>query len=481
MPHIVDGIPNICGNEEERIKHKPHKDTLYYAPLSNINIKKVQSCFGIALHMHQPTIPAKTDDLRTAGLISNLQHMMEHQYIHDNHNAPIFLWCYSRMSEFIRELVAEGHNPRVMLDYSGNLLWGLHQMGEERVLENLALITSDRKYYRYAEWLGTMWSHAVVSSTPVPDIRLHIEAWQEHFASIFGFSALRRVKGFSAPEMHLPIHPDVCFEYVKALNECGYQWLIVQEHTIENLDASGIKCHNFPHRLVAKNSLGETAEITVLIKTQGSDTKLVAQMQPYAEAKTKHRQEYCKKSISPYVVQIGDGENGGVMMNEFPAAYIGAFQEIGTEGVVSMNGSEYLEFIKELGVKEEDFIPVQPVSQHFIWEVIDSYSPGAADRAVDKVKQKHPNFNLDKASWTNDKNWVRGYESLLDPINKLSAEFHKCFDDKKVDKKSRVYREALLYLLLSQTSCFRYWGVGIWTDYAKEIVRRGMEALKRHK
>ena len=35
------------------------------------------------------------------------------------------------------------------------------------------------------------------------------------------------------------------------------------------------------------------------------------------------------------------------------------------------------------------------------------------------------------------------------------------------------------YLLLSQTSCFRYWGEGIWTEYAKEICRRGMEALSK--
>jgi hypothetical protein len=34
-----------------------------------------------------------------------------------------------------------------------------------------------------------------------------------------------------------------------------------------------------------RNSRGEVIAITALIKTQGSDTKLVAQMQPYHEAK----------------------------------------------------------------------------------------------------------------------------------------------------------------------------------------------------
>ncbi|MFM8966648.1 MAG: glycosyl hydrolase family 57, partial [Vulcanococcus sp.] len=42
-----------------------------------------------------------------------------------------------------------------------------------------------------------------------------------------------------------------------------------------------------------------------------------------------------------------------------------------------------------------------------------------------------------------------------------------------------VYREALLHLLLLETSCFRYWGQGTWTDYAREIHRRG-EALLAH-
>ena len=479
MPYIKD-FPTICGNEK-KIKTYTTRREDFYGPISNIDIDKVQSSFGIALHMHQPTIPAQTDDLRGAGLISNLQYMMEHQHIHDNHNAPIFLWCYQRMSDFIIELVKEGRNPRVMLDYSGNLLWGLKQMGEEKVLDKLRIVTTDRKYHRYVEWLGTMWSHAVVPSSPVPDIRLHIRAWQEHFASIFGYRTLKHIKGFTAPEMQLPIHPDVCYEYVKTLRECGYEWLMVQEHTIENIDGTSIRRPHFPHRLVAKNSIGETQEITALIKTQGSDAKLVAQMQPYYEAKTKTREDYCDKNIPPFVLQISDGENGGVMMNEFPAAYKLVFRQIGREGVVAMNGSEYLGFVKNMGIKENDFIPVQPISQHKIWQFVDEYKVGATHEAIKKAKEKYPNFNLERGSWTNDKDWVKDYKDLLDPINRLSVEFHNHFDGKDVDTLDPVYKEALLYLLLSQTSCFRYWGSGIWTEYAKEICRRGKEVLNRKK
>lgn len=470
-------MPDICGNEEKISKAVKGGKGLY-APISNIKFDRVQSSFGIALHMHQPTILNGTGDLKTAPLISNLQYMMEHQNIGDNHNAPVFLQCYSRISDFVRELAAAGHNPRIMLDYSGNLLWGLKQMGEERVLENLKRITSDKKYHRHVEWAGTMWSHAVVTSTPVPDIKLHIMAWRHHFASIFGEDALARVNGFSPPEMHLPIHPDVCFEYVKALKECGYEWLMVQEHTVENMDGKGIRRPHFPHKLVARNSLGEVLEIAAIIKTQGSDNKLIGQMQPYYEAKARCREEYGGKNIPPFVFQIGDGENGGVVMNEFPPMYKQVFNEAGTEGVVAMNGSEYLEFIKENGIDERAFIPIQPISQHRVWKHVTDYHPGACDEAIRMVHEKDGGFNLDKGSWTNDKSWVHGYENVLDPVNKLSAVFHERYDNAKIGTNDPQYKKALLYLLLSQTSCFRYWGQGIWTEYAKEICRRGMEALK---
>jgi hypothetical protein len=223
--------------------------------------------------------------------------------------------------------------------------------------------------------------------------------------------------------------------------------------------------------------MGEKLEITVLVKTQGSDNKLIGQMQPYYEAKGLNHEKYCGTDLPPFVSQIGDGENGGVMMNEFPNMYKIVFQEVGEDGTVGMNGTEYLDFVKEAGLKEEAFMPVQPVSQSKIWEFLKEYSMGAADRAIEKAKQKYPGFSLEKASWTSDKDWVKGYGDVMDPIIQLSFAFHKKFDNKEADKSGKNYKDALFYLLLSQTSCFRYWGTGIWTDYAKEICRRGMEAL----
>ena len=84
---------------------------------------------------------------------------------------------------------------------------------------------------------------------------------------------------------------------------------------------------------------------------------------------------------------------------------------------------------------------------------------------------------MDGGSWTNNISWVRGYENVLTPMNKLSAQFHEALDNRKIDTNSHAYRNTLFHLLVSQTSCFRYWGQGMWTDYALEICRRGSEIL----
>ncbi|WP_413200419.1 glycosyl hydrolase family 57 [Nostoc piscinale] len=483
-PEIVDGLPNISGWEKEVLAVVNHNEPVFL-PSTNIKLEDVNAVFAIALHMHQPTIPAGYN----GGLISNLQYMFEHPNEGDNHNAAPFAYCYSRMGDFIPELVSQGCNPRVMLDYSGNLLWGLRQMGRNDILDNLKKITCDSKYQPYVEWLGTMWSHAVVPSTPIPDIKLHILAWQQHFAAIFGWDALARVKGFSPPEMHLPNHPDTLFEFVKSLKECGYLWLLVQEHSVETINGESLRYKHLPHRLIARNSQGETISITALIKTQGSDTKLVAQMQPYYEAKTLSKQQIDNVLVPPIVSQIGDGENGGVMMNEFPSAFKQAWWDMvnhggGKSGVVGVCGTEYLELITAAGCNPEDYPTCQPVGQHLIWQRVasDNYHPEAVENAIQELKQSNPHFHVDGASWTNHISWVKGYENVLSPMNKLSSLFHEKTDKILVNDESGVitkqsqYRQALLYNLLLQTSCFRYWGQGTWTDYAKAIYQQG-EAL----
>ncbi|MGB7415116.1 MAG: glycosyl hydrolase family 57 [Thermosynechococcaceae cyanobacterium] len=475
-PLATDRLPKISGSAADLAKITGHTNPIYL-PNTDLKLKDLKSGFACALHMHQPTIPAGVN----GELICNLQHMFEHPDQGDNHNADVFAWCYRRMGEFIPELVAKGYSPRIMLDYSGNLLWGLQQMGRHDVLDALKTLACDAQYQPYVEWLGTMWSHGVAPSTPIPDLKLQIQAWQYYFADLFGAEALKRVKGFSPPEMHLPNHPDTLYEYLKALKECGYRWLMVQEHSVERLD--GLSLHHsdkyVPNRLVARNSKGETISMTALIKTQGSDTKLVAQMQPYHEAKGLDRQQLGSVRVPGCVTQIADGENGGVMMNEFPRDYPPVWEHL-EQGIAGFNGTEYLELLEAAGVSPNDYPACQAVGQHKIWQQVEQVTPEAVAQAIERLNETDHQFHMDGASWTDDLSWVRGYENVLEPMNQLSAKFHAKYDplvaaDPTITEQAD-YQEALLYVLLVETSCFRYWGQGVWTDYARELYRRG-EAL----
>ncbi len=144
IPEYIEGLPNISGSEDlvDQAVKQGSKLTIFKNE-SHIDFGSIKSAFAVALHMHQPLIPAGGGDLRTAAIISNLKYMMDNQGIGDNHNAPVFLWCYKRMGEFIPQLVDEGKNPRVMLDYSGTLLHGLRAMGANDVFDNLKRITCD--------------------------------------------------------------------------------------------------------------------------------------------------------------------------------------------------------------------------------------------------------------------------------------------------------------------------------------------------
>ena len=478
MPTYIDGLPNLCGRED-LIAEAMSQAGPHYLPESRIDFEKIDSAFAIALHMHQPLIPAGGDDLRTAAIISNLQDMLNHPDVGDNHNGAVFRRCYQRMGEYIPQLVAEGRQPRVMLDYSGCLLHGLMEMGADDVIDSLRTITCEPAYRHCVEWLATPWGHAVAPSTPIQDYRLHVRAWQHFFAALFGLDALSRVRGFSPSEMALPNHPDVCYEFVKTLKDCGFRWVLVQEHTIERAtDGGPIDRPHVPHRLVARNSHGQTLSITAIVKTQGSDTKLVAQMQPYFEAQGLGRIDLAGKAIPPVVTQIADGENGGVMMNEFPPKYLDVMNEASGSRTAPVNVTEYLEYLDRLGVAEQDFPAAQPIMQQRIWDrFADGAGPEALAQTIAEIQKEDDRFHVDGGSWTADISWVRGYEDVLGPMQTASARFAEKILAPGIPTSDPGYRQALYHLFTTQTSCFRYWGEGTWTDYGRELCRRTMEIL----
>jgi len=510
IPAYIDGLPNICGSED-LVAETMSRAGPFYFDRSKVGFESIDSAFAIALHMHQPLIPAggrrrvgfnppihdggptHSASLRAhpelvegAGptphsrkIIGNLEHMMDNPDNGDNHNAIVFARCYERIGEFVAELVAEGKQPRVMLDYSGCLLHGLCQMGRGDIIDTLRAATDDPATGRCIEWLAAPWGHPMAPSTPVQDYRLHVRAWQHFFAALFGFEALSRVRGFSPSEMALPNHPDVCYEFVKTITECGYRWVLVQEHTVERIEGGGVHDPHVPHRLVAKNSRGQTATITAIIKTQGSDTKLIGQMQPYYEALNLGRRELGGAKVPPVVTQIADGENGGVMMNEFPSKYLEVMAEASGSRCPAVNVTEYLEYLDSIGVTEEDFPAVQPIMQGRIWErFTDGAGPEALGKLIEDLEKEDDRFGVEGGSWTNDRSWVRGYEHVLGPMQAASAMFAEKVLARNVSTSEKRYREALFHLMNAQTSCFRYWGEGTWTDYGRELCRRATDIIK---
>jgi len=480
LPEYIDEVPNISGAEEqviETMRHGAEKELFRGA--GRIDFNQTRAACAIALHMHQPLIPAGGDDLQSAALISNLQYMMEHQDIGDNYNAPMFAQCYARMGDIIPQLVNEGKSPRVMLEYSGTLLHGLRKMGHDWVIDKLKTITCDPNYQPCVEWLGMPWGHAVAPSTPVQDYRRHVLAWQQHFAAIFGWSALERVRGFSPSEMALPNQPDVAYEFVKTLVDCGYQWVLVQEHTVEQPeDGWNPRRPHLPHRLVCTNSKGETVEIIAIVKTQGSDTKLVAQMQPWFEAQGLQRIELAGQQVPPLVSQIADGENGGVMMNEFPPKFMEVVHNASGSEVPLMNASEYLEHLFAMGITPADLPVIQPLFHKKIWERMQpGDGPDKLNQVIETLRKEDHQFHMDGGSWTSNLSWVKGYDNVLAPMEQVSVRFHEKIDGQDVSTDDQRYRNALFHLLSSQTSCYRYWGQGLWTDYGREICRRAENIL----
>lgn len=79
---------------------------------------------------------------------------------------------------------------------------------------------------------------------------------------------------------------------------------------------------------------------------------------------------------------------------------------------------------------------------------------------------------MEGGSWTNSISWVRGYDGVLGAMEKASSIFNEGILKKNISTKDKHYQKALFNLLCSQTSCYRYWGQGEWTNYGIEICNR---------
>jgi hypothetical protein len=91
---------------------------------------------------------------------------------------------------------------------------------------------------------------------------------------------------------------------------------------------------------------------------------------------------------------------------------------------------------------------------------------------IDRLRHEDGRFHVEGGSWTSDRSWVRGYDQVLLPMEQASFLFHEQILARGVPSDDSRYRRALFHLLAAETSCYRYWGQGIWTDYGAELSRR---------
>ena len=99
-------------------------------------------------------------------------------------------------------------------------------------------------------------------------------------------------------------------------------------------------------------------------------------------------------------------------------------------------------------------------------------------KAIEEIQQEDHRFHMEGGSWTNDLSWVRGYENVLGPMREASALFNEKVLQGNVPPTDPRFANALFHLMTAQTSCYRYWGQGLWTDYGREICRRAIEIIR---
>jgi hypothetical protein len=138
-----------------------------------------------------------------------------------------------------------------------------------------------------------------------------------------------------------------------------------------------------------------------------------------------------------------------------------------------LNVTEYLEQLFASGIEPADLPAIQPLDQCRIWEQL---APGdGPDRlagVIEQVRHEDSRFHMEGGSWTTDHSWVRGDDPVMDPMEQSSALFHERVLGRGVPADDPRYRTALFHLLAAETSCYRYWGQGVWTDYGAVLSRR---------
>ena len=82
--------------------------------------------------------------------------------------------------------------------------------------------------------------------------------------------------------------------------------------------------------------------------------------------------------------------------------------------------------------------------QKSIWE---RFKPGDGpekmEQVIEGLRKEDHRFNMEGGSWTNNLSWVRGYENLLGPMEKVSSLFYEKVIRQGIPAGEHRYRNAL--------------------------------------
>ena len=286
LPETIDGLPNLCGAEAliEEAKHARPRAALLAE--SRIDFGRLRSACAIALHMHQPLIPAGGDDLRTAAIISNLKHMMENPSIGDNHNAarlPLVLQAHGRVHP------AAGRRGQAAAGDAGILRHAAARPATDgaATTSSTALKRHLRtsRYRRAVEWLGAPGGTPWRRPRRCRISACTCSAWQHHFAAIFGTrgaGARARLLAVGdgaaeSPRRRLRVRQDAARLRLPVGAGAG-----AHGRAARNGQSAGAR--HLPHRLVCRNSAGQTPASSPSSRPRAATPSWSAQMQPYYEA-----------------------------------------------------------------------------------------------------------------------------------------------------------------------------------------------------
>ncbi len=400
------------------------------------------------LHMHQPPIWTETHPPQ---LMGNLEKMLNSpENTEERWNAQWFAQAYKNPARYVEQLKAEGHSPRMMVDYSGVLLEELAKLSQNGLFDRLEVdgepIGDMIELWRHVleqhpkavEFAGTAYSHCYFPATPQRDHEAQILTWRRVFADLFGEAALSRVRGFWFPEMGMTGEPAEALQLIRLLKRCGYEWVILPHAALECPEGwSTPELENRVHWLVVE-SAGESERILCVVR----DTDMGIRQQSGQNVDgcindIRYRGETLQQqsTVPALVVPTSDGENGNVMMFEyFKNSFAPLFRES--------------ESWPEIG-----FLTVS--------EYIDAYLPQGPTTTV--------HLKPTGGSWIGDhQSWQGGdlRQTVLQQVEQLS----QAYANQRQTRHCSLSTEQERALLLCETSCFVYWGSSFWAEQAERCI-----------